>query len=397
MTNSTLSFEPAWQTYASILTFGMGVIMYSCFSIAAIVIIIGRNIIPSLCCCCLRVKVTPTVFKEDETSILGKREVPVLSLFFLFFLFYNIYSVGTCLAMAMGYVGRILDQEHCISDIIITVFHVLYYGSFLLFYVYSCFYVILLMNVASVWFHVIDFGGTKKKKIFQGIISSLVGLMMFIALLCIIVIDSCIFFRITNRSAWTVVLLITASINVCCHAILSFLSISLILFTIIMIARFGDNSSNSDRLSKLKIYSLKLIIAVGMLFLANTFRLTSLILLGMQIVGVPSFISSPLLGLVIPDFLDMSVCIIVYWPFKLCCFDLGNSAWQQIINPINFNALYNTNNSNNKEIEKESTKTIKDFTAPVVLKVPEVKTVEIPTNVTYNSTQEPMQDTILQT
>ncbi len=85
----------------------------------------------------------------------------------------------------------------------------------------------------------------------------------------------------------------------------------------------------------------KLLIAIGMLLLANVLRLVGFILFAAF--KIPAFVPT-IVGSLLPDVLDMSVCIIIYWPFPLlcccACIDSNNSTLGKILLPMNYKALF---------------------------------------------------------
>ncbi len=182
--NQTNDFlEPVWQQYAAIGAASVGLVLYCALGVAAMIIVIGRNIIPSLmfslCCCCKKKKPQP-YSKSSPQSFCNKQENIVISLFFVCFVLNILYRMWMFATNIAGYATRIATSESFEGLVVYVVTNVFFYGGFGVFLCYYCTYVILLCNIASVWFHLIDFGGKWKLKLFQSVIGTIVALCFLI-------------------------------------------------------------------------------------------------------------------------------------------------------------------------------------------------------------------------
>ncbi len=356
--NITILADPPWTRPFAAAAEVFSIVVFSGIAFSVMLIIIGRNVIPSLMfniMSCFaknkdsikRKRAASNVKSRSEeftiANICQRQEVTTVSLFFLFFLFYCLYRVWTGFAMCSGYSSQIATDSAFESFVVMTIADAFDFIGFIFFLVFFCFYIVVLSQVAGIWFFMIDITG-KKKKVFQIVVGLTIVFCMCIGTAPIIVIVGIIHYEIYDSRLFYIVTFSVATLYVLAQVILTILAIAIIVFIVRMIKKHSRvetmRSEQNETISKLKIYSLKLIAAIIVLFIAVIIRTIGTLILGFNLLGVPIFVAT-ITARIIPDLLDMGFCVIIYWPFPLLCGFEKSGILKKVLNPINFAAMYN--------------------------------------------------------
>ncbi len=352
--NVTIAQQPLWHSYGAIAVEILSIPIYFVLSSAVFAIIIGRNVIPSIFHSCLacfvkkrkrRLRVHSIRASEfNIKNICSRQEVPIVSIFFLFFFAYTLYRIWSSLCMIVGLSTKVATLGSFTSLIVFTVMNGFDYAGFIFFLAYFCFYIILLSHVATIWFNIIDLGNTWKKKVFLSFVGIIIGICFFVGgILCFLAIVAGLVVYVFDQDTFYYIVAGSAAFHVGAHFVLTILASGIILFIVTMVIKYGSSVSveaslDDEKISKLKIYSAKLVVAIAILFIANIFRLVGTILIIFD--EIPIFVPT-IISRILPDVLDMSICIIIYWPFPLgfCCDISANQTLRTVLAPMNFVAF----------------------------------------------------------
>lgn len=399
--NITILADPPWTRPFAAAAEVFSIIVFSSIAFAVVLIIIGRNVIPSLIfnmMSCFakdkdsikRRRVASNVKSRSEeftiANICKRQEVTTVSLFFLFFLFYCLYRVWTGIAMCSGYSSQMATDSAFESFVVAVIADAFDFIGFMFFLVFFCFYIVVLSQVAGIWFFMFDTSG-KKKKIFQIVVGITIVFCICLGTVPIIVIVGIIHLEIYDSRLFYIITFSVATLYVLAQVILTILAIAIIVFIVRMIRKHSRVETNrneqNDTISKLKIYSVKLIAAIIVLFIAVIIRTIGTLILGFNLFGVPIFVAT-ITARIIPDVLDMGFCVIIYWPFPLLCGlkeKSANGILKKLLNPINFAAMYNKLQNENTpptpEQSEEQVETVSPITMDEVVVLPKEESIVV--------------------